>query len=154
MASVYGIGLQSAGTTSAGFGSPATASEQEGVILRDESTGASFGGRKIDPVSGDYELDSYGRLLGMNNVRQMVMLAVLNSKNELGTIERLNDGFERAATAILTEALQPIVAQGLIEVLGVSEVRLGVRGGLKQGQALYRFRWRDLTTKIEHAEPI
>jgi hypothetical protein len=149
-----GIGLQSAGTTSAGFGSPTRGTEEGGVILRDESTGASFGGRKIDPRTGDYEMDENGRLLGMPNVQQLVQLVVMNAAPELGEIDRLNDGFSKAATAILSAACAPIVAQGFIEVLGVRDVRIGVRGGLKQGQAIYKFLWRDLTASVDRETDI
>lgn len=149
-----GIGLQGAGTTSAGFGSPTRGAEEGGVILRDVKTGASFTGRQIDPRSGDYVLDENGRLLGMSTVQQLVQLAVMNAAPALQEIERLDDGFERAASAILTTACAPIVQQGIIAVIGVRGTRLGVRGGLKQGQALYSFLWRDLTTGTEQGTPI
>jgi hypothetical protein len=149
-----GIGLQPAGTSSAGFGSPSRGAEEGGVILRDTLTGASFGGRKLDPKTRDYELDDNGRLLGMPNVQQMVMLAIMGAADELQSIERLNDGFERAAYAILSAACAPIVQQGLIETIGVRGLRMGVRGGLGQGQAMYQFLWRDLTTNTEGQTPI
>lgn len=149
-----GIGLQGAGTTSAGFGSPSRGSEEGGVILRDTATGASFGGRQINPKTGDYVMDANGRLLGMDNIQQLMQLAVMNAAPALMEIDRLNDAFPRAATAILTVACEPIVRQGLVEVIGVQEVRQGVRGGLRQGQAIYRFAWRDLTTNLEHENPV
>lgn len=149
-----GFGRQGAGTTSAGFGSPSRGSEEGGVVLRDTQTGASFGSRKIDPRTGDYELDENGRLVGMPNTRQLVLLAVLAAKPELARIDRLSASFERAASAVLTEHCKPIVDQGAIQVLGVSNVRMGVRGGLGQGQAIYKFRWRDLTTNTEQSTDI
>jgi hypothetical protein len=149
-----GIGLQSAGTTSAGFGSPATAAEQGGAILRNTLTGESMGGRKIDPRTGDYVMDEYGRLEGMPNVRQMVMLAVLNAAPALADIDRLTDGFAKRAEAILANEMTAIVSRGLIRVIGVRDLQMGVRGGLKQGQALYKFLWVDLTTNTENAETI
>lgn len=149
-----GAGLQGAGTTSAGFGSPTRGTEEGGAILRDETTGASFGGRKIDPSTGDYVLDENDRLVGMNNIQQLVMLAVLNAAPALQDIDRLTDGFDRAASAILSNECQSLVDQGLIEVIGVRDVRLGARGGLKQGQAVYKFLWRDLTTSTDQESPI
>ncbi len=149
-----GFGIQPAGTTSAGFGAPSRGAEEGGVILRDVNTGASFGSRSIDPRTGDYVMDENGRLVGMNNVRQLVELAVLNAAPALGAIDRLNDSFERAATAVLTDACEPIVRQGLIAIVGVRGVRIGVRGGLRQGQAIYEFLWRDLTTDSEERTTI
>lgn len=149
-----GAGFQGAGTTSAGFGAPSRGAEEGGVILRDEATGASLTGRRLDPRTGDYVVDENGRLLGMPTVQQLVQLAVMNSAAALQQIDRLNDGFERAATAVLTTACGPIVQQGLIAVIGVRNVRLGVRGGLAQGQAVYQFLWRDLTTNTEQGTPI
>lgn len=149
-----GFGLQPAGTSSAGFGSPTRGAEEGGVILRDEATGASFGGRKIDPRTGDYVLDNNGRLLGMQNVQQRVMLLVLDAGPDLAAIDKLTEGFERAATAILTAKLEPLVREGVIQVLGVRDVRMGTAGGLKPGQAIYKLFWRDLSTNIEHRTEI
>ncbi len=149
-----GFGYQPAGTSSAGFGAPTRGAEDGGVILRDAATGASFGGRQINSNTGDYVMDANGRLLGMNNVQQLVQLAVMNSAEALQSIDRLDDSFDKQSGAILAAACQTIVNRGLIEVIGVRDVQLGERGGLRQGQALYRFLWRDLTTGTEEKTPI
>lgn len=144
-----GFGAQPFGTSSAGFGVPSRGTETGGAILRDEQTSRSYGGRFLDPKTGDYEMDENGRLLGMPNVQQCVTIAVLNAREDLARIDRLNDGFVKAANAVLSSRLEPLVREGLIEIRGVTSSRLGVRGGLRQGQAAYVFEWVDRTTNEE-----
>jgi hypothetical protein len=149
-----GFGLQPAGTSSAGFGSPTRGASEGGVTLRDTFTGDSFGGRQINPKTGDYVLDANGRLLGMSNVQQLVQLAVMNAGPALQEIDRITDSFAQEAGAILAAAVAPIARQGFIAVVGVQDVRLATRDGLRQGQAQFAFLWRDLTTDTEQRTAI
>jgi hypothetical protein len=148
-----GAGFQPAGTTPAGFGAPTQTGHGSNVVLPDPVIGGSHGSRKINPLTRDYVLNDEGRLEGMNNVQQLVQLAVTNAAPQLQEIDRLDGGFERAVLAILTAAVAPIVAQGFIEVLGVS-TRMNAAGGLKGGQAVTVFQWRDRTTNEELDEVV
>jgi len=159
-----GVGLQGAGLTPAGFGTPAEATTPGGAFLRDEKTGKSLGARKIDPSTKDYVLDSNGRLLGVNYVRHVVQMSVHTERgsaavqemgHRLRTLERITPNIEQQILSILTEAVQPLVDQGLIEVVGFSHFTAGDdRNGLKRGAVYGRFRWRDLTADAEFEELI
>lgn len=161
-----GAGLQKAGTTSAGFGTSAVATGIGGEFLRDTKTSRSFGSRKIDPSTRDYVLDDGGndRILGMNDVQHAVQMsvhteqgsaAVTTMGHRLRTIDRITPNFESRVLSILTEALQPLIDQGLIEVVGFRGYRTGDgSNGLMRGATYGRLLWRDLTTNREHEEPV
>jgi hypothetical protein len=148
-----GAGLQGAGTTPAGFGAPTQNALGANAVLPDSRVGGSHGSRKINPLTGDYVMNDEGRLEGMNNLQQLVQLAIANAAPALQEIDRLDSGFERRVLAILNAAVAPLVTQGLIEVIGVS-VRMNEEGGLQPGQAVTLFRWRDRTTTEESETPV
>lgn len=157
-----GAGTQKAGTSSAGFGTPAEATPLGGAFLRDTRTGSSFGVRQVDPNTRDYVIDTNGRLLGVNYVRHVVQMSVHTERGSaavqsmgqrLRTIERITPNFEQRVLSILTEAVQPLIDQGLIEVIGFRGFTAGDdRNGLRRGAIYGRFLWRDLTTNREHQE--
>jgi hypothetical protein len=147
-----GFGSQPFGSSPYGIGTPAVAPELGGSILRDEANGLSTGSRKIDPRTRDYVLDANGRILGMSDTKQLVLLAVSTDKGssamrELGqvlrSIDRITTNFSRRVDSTLRAAVQHLVNRRLIEVVG-SEVQV-----LRSGVAFARFRWRDLTTGRE-----
>lgn len=159
-----GIGLQKAGWTAAGYGTPATATGLSGAFLRDTKTGKSLGARKIDPVTKDYVLDANGRILGVGYVKHVVQMSlhteegsavVQDMGQRLRTIERITPNIERQILATLTKAVQPLIQQGLIEVVGFTHFRAGDdRNGMRRGAVYGRFLWRDLTTGEEEEEVI
>lgn len=143
-----GFGSQPFGSSSYGIGTPAVYSGTGGDVLRDAKTGARLGSRKIDPTTKDYVLDSNGRILGMNDVQQLVLLATSTTKGtsamrslgqEIRKIDRITSNFTQRVRNTLTAAVQHIVDRGLIEVLGVS-VQI-----LRPGTVYVALRWRDLT---------
>lgn len=148
-----GFGSQPFGSTPYGIGQPADVDPNGGKILADEFTGESRGSRRLDPRSKDYLVDSFGRIRGMPNVQQLVLLAVStelgsSSVRELGQelkkIERITNTFARRAASTMGAALQPLVDQGLIEVQSVTSTILA------NGRAAIRVTWKELT---ENAEP-
>ena len=159
-----GAGTQEAGSTSAGYGCGAIATGLGGAFLRDVRTGESHPARYIDPVTRDYVLDENGRLLGMSYVRQCVQLAVHTEYgssavqalgHRLRTLQRITPGFDRIMLSVLSEAVQHLVRQGLIEVVSFKSYRAGDgKNGLMPGAVYGVFEWRDLTTKEEHKEHI
>ena len=159
-----GVGIAGAGLTPAGFGTPPTAAVPEGAFLRNEKTGASLGARRIDPHTRDYVLDDNGRILGVNYVRSVVQMSVHTEVNSavvqsmghrLRTIDRITPNIEQQILTILTEAVQPLINQGLIEVVGFRNFVAGDDlNGLKRGAVYGVFEWRDLTTKTKHQEYI
>ncbi len=159
-----GAGIQSAGTTPAGFGTSADAQEFGGAFLRNTRNGTSFAARKIDPRTRDYVIDANGRQLGMNQIKQAVQISVQTERgssvvqdlgHRLATLDRITPNFERRILSILTEAVKPLVDQGLIEVIGFRGFATGnARNGLQRGAVYGRFLWKDLTTSQEHEELI
>jgi hypothetical protein len=157
-----GAGTQTAGTSSAGFGTSEEATAAGGGFLRDTKTGKSFGARKIDPRTRNYVRDSNGRILGMNAVQHAVQVSLHTERgssavgtlgHRLKSLDRITPNFERAILSILTEAVQPLIHLGYIEVLGFRAFVAGDgRNGLQRGAVYGRFLWRDLTTKREHVE--
>lgn len=157
-----GAGTQPAGTTAAGYGEPATAAVIEGAFLRDTKTGRSLGARKIDPHTKDYVLDTNGRILGVGYVKHVVQMSLHTEEgssvvqemgHRLRSIERITPNIERQILAILTKAVQPLITQGLIEVVGFSHFIAGDdKNGLRRGSVHGRFLWRDLTTGEEQEE--
>ena len=159
-----GAGLQAAGTSPAGLGTSTPATTPGGAFLRDTKTGKSLGVRKIDPRTRDYVMDSYGRQLGMSYVQHAVQMslttergsaAVQSMGHRLSSLGRITPNFERQVLAILTEAVQPLITLGYIEVVGFRQFAKGDgTNGLQRGAVYGRFLWRDLTTKTEHEELI
>lgn len=148
-----GAGLQPAGASPAGFGAPTQTGLGSNVVLPDTSVGGSHGSRKIHPVTRDYVMNDAGRIEGMNNVQQLVQLAVTNAEPQLMALDRLDGGFEKGILSILSTAVSSLVEQGLIEVVGV-KVRMNKEGGLQPGQAVTLFQWRDRTTNEERSESV
>lgn len=154
--------MQSAGDTSAGFGTSDAATVFGGAFLRDTKTGDVLGARRINPKTRAYELDSYGRVVGMNSVYQMVQIAVHTAYNssavkglgqKLSTLDRITSNFDKRILEVLREALQPLIRAGFIEVIGFESFKKGDgRNGMIQGGVYGRLRWRDLTTKTERVE--
>lgn len=146
-----GFGSQPFGGSPYGLGTPAVASPLGGSVLRDEASGATHGSRSINPVTGDYDVDEHGRVLGMSNVKQLVLLAVGMDKGSsaarsfgqaLKHIDRITPNFARRVDYELRTAVNHLTSQGLIEVIDTSaEV-------VRPGVAYVRLRWRDLTTGL------
>lgn len=150
-----GFGSQPFGSSPYGIGTPATAPEQGGALLRDTVTGQTRGARRIDPLARDYVLDENGRLLGVDNIKQLVQLAISTSRGSaamrrlgqaLREIDRVSPNFQRRVDQALREAVQHLVNDDLIEVVG-TEVQI-----LRSGVAFARLRWRDLETGLDEEE--
>lgn len=158
-----GFGLQPAGSTGGGYGTPPTAPTLTGKPYQDPVSGEVHGGRYIDPTLRDYRLNLDNRFAGMNNVQQLVHLAIhtdlaSSALRELGndfrSLDVITANFERRVLTILTNAVQHLVRDGLIEVLGFSSFRIGPDGALLPGAVIGRFRYRDLTTNQEQESPV
>lgn len=157
-----GAGIQAAGTTSAGFGVATGAVAAGGAFLRNTKNGESLGARRIDPNTRDYVLDENGRILGLDYVKHAVQMsihtergssAVPNLGQRLRELDRITPNFEKRVLAVLTEALEPLIRLGYIEVLGFSQFTIGSSAnGLPRGAIYGRLRWRDLTTGEEQTE--
>src|SRR5687768_14948454 len=149
-----GFGSQPYGSSPYGIGTPAVATNLGGATLTDEA-GVQRGSRRIDPYTKDYVLDETGRIAGMSNVHQLVQLAVSTTKgtaamralgHDLRRIDRISANFVRRVDTTLRAAVQRLVSQGLIEVVGTSvEVA-------RPGVGFARLQWRDLTSGSSRVE--
>jgi hypothetical protein len=151
---ILGAGQCPAGTSPAGYGVIVPASIPNTQILPDTVTGESRGGRYINPQTGSYQFTADGRLQGMGNVNQLVLIRATTRKNSsvlrgLGqsfsnTQEQQGDFQRRCATEV-SSMLQDLIKLKLVQILGVSTQPVG---GVNDGAAIF-FRWRDLTTGQE-----
>ena len=111
-------------------------------------------GRAIDPRTGDYVLDPFGRAVLVSGVRQRVQLALSTRRgsaavrwlgHDLWAVQDITDDFETRVVAILRGALQRLVAAGEIEILAIDVATIGPPGTAQLSGASIRVRWRDLT---------
>lgn len=147
-----GVGAAAVGISIAGYGGVDAAPIQQQTILIDAVTGALENSRKVDPYTGRYVLDTYGRVQGMNGVQQLVMLragTLLNSSavRDLGINAPsgvVGGTLNRRLSDELVLALKDLLDGGLIEILDVRVERI-------PGTSVYHrfFKWRDLTTTNE-----
>lgn len=152
--------MSGAGGTAAGRGPYTrigTASTPGGVVLRDEFSGARMSSRSLDPRTGDYRIDAYGRALGMTRGRQMVLLACRTVRgssalpylgNTLHTVKTIGVAFVRQIEGVYRAALAPAEQLGAIEVLAIEVERMQTPIGGNTG-VFTRIRWRDLETDLE-----
>lgn len=150
-----GFGSQRAGSTSAGLGAPAIGQSMPGVVLRDPATQAMSSSRGIDSVSRDYLYDvANGRLIGMDDVRQLVQLALSTEigssamrslGNELRRIDRITSNFERRVNDAIAAALSDLIARKVVALQDVVIQRFAAT------KTFVRVEWRDLTTGVEHS---
>ena len=148
---MLGFGSHPAGSVSAGLGSPDTTVAPGGKLFREPTYGYSTGSRFIDPLTKDYRFDEYGRIVGMDDVKQLVYLAVSTTQGtaamrDLGQtirlIQRVTSNIETRVEFTLRNALRRLTDAGLIEVDGVS-VQI-----VRPGVVLARLRWRNLLTGV------
>jgi hypothetical protein len=157
-----GYGIQPAGTSPAGLGTPALAAPNAGAALTDPNTGAQTGGRLIDTRTRDYVADANGRLAGMSNVPQLVYLAIATVKSssavrDLGMQPQgsvVTSNIQAVVLNMLRDAVNDLVSAGLVQVLGLEQFRVGPDGVLLAGATYGHFRYRDLTTGLEATLPV
>lgn len=151
-----GAGIQKAGTTPAGAGTPSLAPVYAGVILRDDNTGMVAQCRLIDPALGTYVFDSFGRPKGTTEVRQLVLLAaktVLGSSamtslgNSIFEVKTIGPTFQRDIADRLRTAFAPIVARGLMRINNIDVQQMPDN----RSRGIAVLRWTDTTTGKEEA---
>jgi hypothetical protein len=144
-----GAGLCPAGAAPYGFGTPDAAPIPGGRIFRNTRTGEGLTSRMLNPVTGDYDVDAYGRITGMTSGQQLVALAIRNvAEPRLRSIQVIGANFQRQVEEVLRVALAPIVARGLIAIVAILVERTGT------SRSFARLRWRDLSTNEEQETAI
>jgi hypothetical protein len=146
---VSGFGSQPFGSSSFGIGTPALAPFPGGALLRDSATGVSTGSRRI--AGKDYVIDANGRIEGMNDLQQLVLIAVttvLNSSampglgQSLASISVIGNNFERRVADVLKKSLEHLTSRNLIAIVSIRVRRLKTPGA-----ASIRLQWRDVATQ-------
>lgn len=149
---ILGAGNAPAGTAPAGMGTPASGNGTGLVPFAALQTGAPMGSRLIDQATKRYVIGADGRMRGMNNIAQMVQIAVtttLNSSSvrglgiDLSSAQTLDAGTTNAMNAIYRSALADLINRNLIELLSVDVTPFPTSG------AYVLVKWRDLSTGLE-----
>lgn len=140
-----------------GSGTSSAAPVAGGGLLINKSTNESTGSRFIDPRTKDYVLDANGKALGMNDVAQLVHVAVSTDRGssavrnlgqELARIDRISPNFARRVSDTLVGCVQHLVDLGLIEVVDIFVDTVKY----VPGRAYARLVWRDLTVNSSDAD--
>lgn len=153
--SVLGSGLSPAGTSPAGYGSPATttAAQSQLYIKRDGTRGNA---RLIDPQTGDYVLDDWGAYVGCDAVEQMVYLALATDlgssvQSDLGLELApgiINESTPRKIDLAIRAALKSLIDRRLIELVRVRVERAAT------SRMDIQVDWRDVQTKLNKTTPL
>lgn len=135
-----GYGSVPFGSGPYGVGTPVQGPDPGGALFADPSTGTSTGSRLIDYRTGDYVVGTDGRLVGMGDSAQLVLLAIAPLKLAEGRITPATQGIVRRK---IDAALAHLVGPGRIVV------RELVFDMFKAEGVLSAVRWEDLTTQQE-----
>jgi hypothetical protein len=153
--STNGFGSAPYGTGPYGIGTPFAVPSSAGRVLEDE-TGRQLSGRRINPLTRQYDYASNGRAIGQTTVYQMVQLAcrtdesssaAIDLGHRLRSIRDVGDNFERQVEAVYRHALAQLVADGLIEFMGTKVER----DPNFPNRTKVRVRFRDLTASNDSA---
>ena len=115
-----GAGLCPAGTVPAGYGVIDTAPAPILIPLPDYRTGLSDGGRFISQTTGDYVFTADGRLQGMPNVYQLVLLAIANC--DFSSVTEKGPNYKAGVTSSILTALAYLTTQKLIQVKRITVI--------------------------------
>lgn len=141
-----GAGFCPAGFAPYGSGTPDAAPIPGGSLLRDTLTGLTLSSRKIDPATGDFVMDAFGRIEGMTAGQQAMYIA-FKGENVFAGVDVIGPNFDREIRSRVSTAVQRAVAQGLI-----SNVRTEI--GHTGSRAFTLIRFFDETTKTEQTHSL
>ncbi len=148
-----GLGTSPLGTFPLGYGTPVSSAAPGDRVL-DDGTGRQTGSRMIDERTRTYVFNEQGRIRGMNDTRQLVLLAVATVKgssaqsrlgHSLRSIQDIGPDFDKRVDNELRGALASLVAERRIEILSIRVARLVQAGSANEKGASILLRWRDLT---------
>jgi hypothetical protein len=154
-----GAGYAPAGTSSAGYGVPDSAAVPNNAILPAILTGLPQTGRSINPQTGDYVFTTDGRLMGMDTVPQLVILAltttlgssVLPTLGQAFTLIReQGPNFSQQLTATVNAALADLVRRKFVAVKSVTVQQ--PPSNPDAGTCLVK--WTDLTTGLSYTNTV
>lgn len=152
-----GIGNSPFGSGPFGVGTPIAAPTPGGAIFRDPKTGESRTGRYIDPETGRYAFDEFGRVLGQATVPQLVQIAyatvrgssvIASLGNRLSTLQTIGSDYAKRIDTLLREPVADLVNAKQMAITKIDVQRLGT------SSVIARVYWRDLTTGTDHVETL
>lgn len=123
-----GAGATAAGSTAAGYGTFITAPVTSTVPYPDAQTGLPQTGPLVDPRSQDYVYTADGRQVGFATVPALVQFCLRTTLNSsairglgigLSSLQDKTPNFQRQVSAVLSQALAPLVKQGLVQIVSV-----------------------------------
>lgn len=141
------------GSSLYGFGSVDAAGSPVQTILIDGNKGIGRNARKIDERTGQYAFDANGRIAGMSEVQQAVLLAVKTVRGSSaikdfgdpsGLIQRKGTNYQKQLASALTLALKDLTDRQMIRIDSVNVTDNG-------GPVLRVLRFTDLTTNVASA---
>lgn len=147
-----GMGVAPMGNSSFGFGIPDSILGPNSKLLISSNDGQAKTTRNLDPLTGQYKIDSLGRVEGTDTVPQLVMLraktvrgssTIANFGQSFTSIDRIKDNIVAQVTNAVNVAMDDLVKGNLITINSVTVERFGMSG------AIIVMKWTDLTTKLE-----
>lgn len=124
-----GMGFCPFGFAPFGYGSPATAGDNEGRTLQKTVNGSSGDARQIDPYTRDYNIDENGFIIGQSSIAQQVFLACITSigssanptlGSQFRNLKTFNPStFQSSVNVIIQKALSSLIKAGTISLVGV-----------------------------------
>jgi hypothetical protein len=154
-----GAGKAPAGAASAGYGVPDAAYVPNSAILPDVHSGFAQTGRFINPVTGDYRFTPDGRLMGMDTVPQLVLLALMTLRGSsaiptLGStfsqVQEKGPSFLAQMRSVVNVALGDLVKKKMVQIdsVATSEPPSNPDAGI------VTLLWTDLTTDLQHSNVV
>jgi hypothetical protein len=145
-----GAGLSQFGTSYAGYGTPTTTNPVNKTILIG-NYGIAGQTRFINPITGDYEFNANGRIIGGNGIQQLVYLALVTVRGSsamltLGqsftNIQVIGSNYITFVKGEVNKALKDLIDQKKIELVDVTVDTSNTTSRI-------RIKWRDLATGTE-----
>lgn len=147
-----GAGSAPAGSSSAGYGVPDSATVPNNALLPDKLTGLPQTGRFIDPKTGSYAFTTDGRLYGASTAQQLVQLAMSQVRGSscvptdgqaFASITEKTSDYRNRVAAAASAALAKAVGQKIVRIVGIDVFDLAPQS---PDAGIGQVRWQDLTT--------
>lgn len=148
-----GAGFAPAGSFPAGYGVPDSAHVPIDATLPALKTSLPSPGRYVDQTTKSYAFTADGRVQGMGNVNQLVLLAITtvrgssvlpNLGQTFSLIKEKGTDFKRQVASAINLALSDLVKRSLIRVVSI-DVQEPITA---PDAAIVNVKWQDVTTGV------
>lgn len=144
-----GLGVSGLGTSIFGYGSLISTNTTTAKLFL-KTDGTIGNAIKIDPLTGDYVLDSNGNPVGDNSINQMVYLAFKTTRNssallnfgiDISKIRTITDNVNLKFQLAVNQAVKHMTDRNLIKIISVDVSQINnLPNTLK-----VLVKWKDLT---------